>query len=321
MDALLENAYERFLSERENEREHLAVPAAGRSLPELFRNAVLGLAVADALGVPYECGWRDRYTVTDMTGFEPGMPGYHKEAIPVGTWSDDSALTFATIDSRRSRGGWDGADMLGKFCAWFYDDAYVPVGQKRFGEGKITVSALENFRAGAAPEKCGIDADTALGNGSLMRILPLAFYPHTTADIVSIASLTHANPLGIMACVCYVEIAEALISGKTKEEAVRGERFPEHEAFARMGSIDSVGRDDIKSSGNVIETLEAALWCLLMTDSYRDCVLRAVNLGRDTDTVAAVAGGLAGMYHSGDKGIPDEWIKKMQPGYEQYLDL
>ena len=69
----------------------------------------------------------------------------------------------------------------------------------------------------------------------------------------------------------------------------------------------------------MIETLEAALWCFLTTENYRDCIIKAVNLGRDTDTVAAVAGGLAGMYYQGEKGIPAEWIRNLQPGYEKYL--
>lgn len=280
---------------------------------------MLGLVVADAVGVPFECGWRDQYEVTEMVGFEPGMPGYHAAAIPVGSWSDDSSLTFATVDSYRVCGAWNSADLLKRFCAWFYDDAYVPQGQKRFGEGKVTVSALEKFRAGVDADECGVREETALGNGSLMRILPLALNPHTAADVARVSSLTHAAPLCAMSCVCYVEIAERLLAGEDKLAAVRAQEWPEHEAFARMPHIETLPRDEIKSSGHVIETLEAALWCLLTTDNYRDCILTAVNLGRDTDTVAAVAGGLAGLYYQGEKGVPSEWIEKLQPGYETYL--
>ena len=288
---------------------------------DLFRSAILGLVVGDAVGVPFECGWRDRYSVSDMVGFEVGMPGYHRAPIPVGTWSDDSALTFATIDSLRACGGIDPDDLLRRFCAWFYDDAYCPAGQRRFGEGKVTVSALENYRSGIPAERCGIAADTALGNGSLMRILPLAFIPCSDEDVAQVSALTHANPICQAACICYVQIARNLISGMGKEEAVRAVRWPKTDAFSRLPSIAALSRDEILSSGNVIETLEAALWCFLTTDNYRDCILTAVNLGRDTDTIAAVVGGLAGMYYTGEKGIPKAWIENLRSGYETYLEV
>lgn len=291
---------------------------------QLFYDGIIGLAVADAAGVPFECGWRDQYVVTDMVGYEKGMPGYHEEPIPVGSWSDDSALTFATIDSYRRCGKLDSEDLMRSFCSWFYDNKYVPDGQTRFGEGKITVRAFEKFLSGTPADECGCDEETALGNGSLMRILPLAFFPHTVEDTVRVASLTHANKLGLMACICYLQIAEKLIAGAGLDEAVKSVKWPEIEEFSRMADIASYPRDEIRSSGHVLETLEAALWCLLKTDNYRDCVLVAINLGRDTDTVAAVAGGLAGIYYGTDseknKGaVPSEWIGRLQPGYEKYI--
>ena len=308
-------AYEAFMRSRAESEPH-CVPPRRR---EMFRNAMLGVITADAVGVPFECGWRDQYTVADMVGFVPGMPGYHAAAIPVGSWSDDSALTLATLDSFRACGTWNREDLLRRFCAWFYDDAYVPRGQKRFGEGKITVRAFEAFRAGTPADECGVTDETAQGNGSLMRILPLAFYPHTAADVARVSALTHANPLCRMACVCYVEIAERLMAGMDKREAVRAQDWPQDERFARMTRLEALPRDEIKSSGYVIDTLEAALWCLLTTDSYRDCVLKAVNLGRDTDTVAAVAGGLAGIVYEGEAGVPAQWVQALQPGYEAYI--
>ena len=308
--------FEKSMCSRQDVAPHCVTPKR----EGMFHDAILGLVVADAVGVPFECGWRDQYSVTDMVGYETGMPGYHEEPIPIGTWSDDSALTFATIDSYRSCGKWDDADLLKRFCDWFYNDVYVPAGQKRFGEGKVTVKALENFRAGVPADKCGVADETKLGNGSLMRILPLAFYPHTTADVVRVSSVTHAAKNCALACVCYVEIAERLIAGADKFDAVRAQEWPKNEAFSRMATIETLPRDEIKSSGHVIETLEAALWCFLTTDNYRDCILKAVNLGRDTDTVAAVAGGLAGMYYEGNDGIPAKWIDNLQAGYEKYLN-
>lgn len=311
----IQEVFERFMRARADSAAHCVTPARDG----MFRDAILGVLVGDAVGVPFECGWRDQYTVTDMVGYEPWMPGYHEEVIPIGTWSDDSALTFATIDSYRACGKWDSADLLKRFCDWFYHDAYVPQGQTRFGEGKVTVRALENFRSGVSADECGVADETKLGNGSLMRILPLAFYPHTAADIARVSSVTHAAKTCAMACVCYVEIAERLIAGADKFDAVRAQDWPQCAAFGRMAQIETLPRDEIKSSGHVIETLEAALWCLLTTDNYRDCILTAVNLGRDTDTVAAVAGGLAGMVYRGENGIPQKWIENLQPGYETFV--
>lgn len=319
-------AYNSFISVRKNKEniECCCENKDTRTKEQLFYDAVIGLTVGDAAGVPFECGWRDQYEVTDMVGFEKGMPGYHQEAIPVGTWSDDSALTFATIDSYNRCDKLDSNDLMRSFCSWFYDNKYVPEGQTRFGEGRITVRAFEKFRNGTPADECGCDEETALGNGALMRILPLAFFPHTVDDIARVSSITHANKLGVMACICYVEIAEKLISGMSLNEAVRSIKWPEIDEFSRLGDIDKYPRDEIKSSGHVIETLEAALWCLMKTDNYRDCILTAINLGRDTDTVAAVAGGLAGIYYGTDSernsgAVPSEWIKNLQPGYENYV--
>ena len=311
----VQEIYENFMKSRRDDAPHCVTP----SRSGMFRDAILGVTVGDAVGVPFECGWRDQYSVTDMVAYEPWMPGYHEELIPIGTWSDDSCLTFATIDSYRSCGKWDSGDLLKRFCDWYYEGVYVPQGQKRFGEGKVTVQSLENYRSGIPADECGVKDETRLGNGSLMRILPMAFYPHTAEDIARVSAVTHAAKNCIMACVCYVEIAERLITGADKFDAVHAQAWPQGETFSRMATIETLSRDEIKSSGHVIETLEAALWCFLTTDNYRDCILTAVNLGRDTDTVAAVAGGLAGMYYQGEDGVPAQWIKNLQPGYEKYL--
>lgn len=311
----IQEVFELFMRSRQDSVPHCVTPARDG----MYRDAILGVVVGDAVGVPFESGWRDTYTATDMTDVAHGASTCHKEPLPIGTWSDDSCLTFATIDHLRKHRTTDTEDLMLRFCAWYYGNSYTPQGQKRFGEGKTTVRALEAFKSGMPADRCGSADDTATRNGSLMRILPLAFYPHSADEIAKISAVTHAHPLAIMACICYVEIAENLIGGKEKLAAVREIRWPQCEAFSRMAAISEYTRDEIRSSANVIETLEAALWCFLTTDNYRDCILTAVNLGRDTDTVAAIAGGLAGMYYQGDNGIPTQWIENLQPGYEEYI--
>ena len=158
-----------------------------------------------------------------------------------------------------------------------------------------------------------------------MRILPVVFVSHSDVDVVKVAKLTHAHYISNSACCAYIEIAEKLLSGKGKREIMqtikdRDDIMPIE--FSRLTNLENLSRDEIKSSGYVVDTLEAALWCILKTDNYRDCVLTAVNLGEDTDTTAAVAGGLAGIMYGcgGTRGIPDEWIKKI-PKRQWIADL
>ena len=176
---------------------------------------------------------------------------------------------------------------------------------------------------------CGQDGEYANGNGSLMRIHPFVLYASTVllraggedywlwmGCIKQASKLTHAHARAVMGCYIYGYCLTFLLKNPTKDSLRAGLDFagkdldylPEFEHYERIfqPDFDQLAADDIKSTGYVVDTLEAALWCLLTTDSYRDCVLKAVNLGDDTDTVAAVAGGLAGALY-GYEGIPVEW--------------
>ena len=137
---------------------------------------------------------------------------------------------------------------------------------------------------------------------------------NSTLDIYKVSALTHAHEISQTACEIYIKIADNLIQGINKKTALDMVCFGGlPEKFERIKCIEDLSRDEIKSSGYVIDTLEAALWCFLTTDSFEKCVLEAVNLGEDTDTVAAVAGGLAGIYYGvgGEKGIPEGWIERI----------
>lgn len=155
------------------------------------------------------------------------------------------------------------------------------------------------------------------GNGALMRILPLAFIPHTAQDILKVGKLTHAHEISQTACRLYVHLAGKLIEGTPIKEAICSLAYlppvAHMKEFERIAYIGELNRDEIKSSGYVVDTLEAALWCLWTTSTYEDCVLTAVNLGEDTDTVAAVAGGLSGIVYGcgGKNGIPTRWINQI----------
>lgn len=274
-------------------------------------DGIIGLVVGDALGVPVEFKNRDTFEVNDMIGY-----GTYNQ--PPGTWSDDSSMTLATLESIGWLGKVDPADIMENFKRWFQYAEFTPYG-KVFDIGGATQGAICRYMRGTPYNECGGKSVMDNGNGALMRILPVAMLPNSAdkqIEVLRVAHLTHAHFISDFACLVYTAIVENLILGMEKEKAVfegiptRFQYYTILADYSRLPNIQQLKRDEIKSSGYVVDTLEAALWCFLNTDSYRDCVLTAVNLGEDTDTVAAVAGGLAGIHYGcgGIKGIPDEWI-------------
>lgn len=261
-----------------------------------LKAAVYGLAVADALGVPVEFKERGTFHVTDMIGY-----GTHYQ--PVGTWSDDTSMTIATCDSIVKECCIDLDDMRAKFNAWIEWGAYT-AGGNVFDYGGTTAQALRTGK--------GVDHAYSNGNGSLMRILPLAFvHDITNEQIRAVSAITHAHEISKEACVIYVDIAKKLLAGEKLLDILHGLAVGAETPFYRLPSIAECTEDEIRSSGYVVDTLEAALWVLANTDSYEAAVLKAVNLGSDTDTVGAVTGGLAGIIYGYD-AIPDKWIKALR---------
>lgn len=282
-----------------------------------FYNGIMGLVVGDALGVPVEFRKRDTYEVTDMIGFGT----YNQKP---GTWSDDSSLTLATVESMGRMGKVDPMDIMKNFLDWLEDGWFTPYGDV-FDVGGATRRAITRFSKGTKPLDCGGKTRMDNGNGALMRILPVAMLPDNgdkQAKIQNVAHLTHAHFISDFACMIYTAIVENLMKGSPNDVAVLAgiQRYKEQldnvsmlSEFGKLEQIEWLERTFVKSSGYVVDTLEAALWCFLNTETYRDCVLAAVNLGEDTDTVAAVAGGLAGIYYGtgGEAGIPENWIEQI----------
>ena len=266
---------------------------------------MMGLLVADALGVPFEFKKRDSFTVTDLVG-----GGTHGQ--PVGSWSDDGALALATLYSLGQRGGVDLCHMMNAFCDWYYKGAFCSHGQV-FDVGITTRNAIAAFKKEGDPRKCGAYGEWDNGNGSLMRILPLAFLDVTDGQVAEVSALTHGHKRSVTGCLHYLTVARALLKGADKRQALALLEGQCEGAYARLPHIDCLSREQIKSSGYVVDTLEGALWCFMTTDCYRDCVIRAVELGEDTETVAAVAGGLAGIYYGvgKERGIPEKWIAQI----------
>ncbi len=268
-------------------------------------NGIMGLVVGDALGVPAEFKKRDTYKITDMTGF-----GTHNQ--PPGTWSDDSSMTLATLESIGRLKKIDLNDIMRNFCRWLYEGEFTPYG-KVFDVGGTTRRAIERYAEGAAIGECGGREVTNNGNGALMRVLPLTFAKGDYKAVCDVAGLTHRHGISIKACVLYVSAADKILREVSFEEVLEDMCSDSWSRTIGLRDVRGIGREEVKSTGYVVDTLEAGLWCLYNTDSYRDCVMTAVNLGDDTDTVAAVAGGLAGLMYGcgGKRGIPDEWIRQI----------
>lgn len=289
-----------------------------------IKAVMLGHAVGDALGVPVEFCTReelDSDPVTDMRGF--GTYPY-----PEGCWSDDTSMSLAALDSLAS-GKLNFDDIMIKFSEWYYKDKYTPTG-KTFDIGNTCACAIDNyFMHGKSVNECGLADEKSNGNGSLMRIHPfalLALRTHQTREdwesmVDRASALTHAHERSKLACKIYTQILLNLLYMPSKLSVrlalemakARYASSSEYDHYKRLLShdFDKLPRDEIKSSGYVVDTLEAAVWCILTTNSYRDCVLKAVNLGEDTDTVAAIAGGLAGALY-GYNAVPAEWLNALK---------
>jgi ADP-ribosylglycohydrolase len=293
-------------------------PLEGRILGGLW-----GAIVGDALGVPVEFTSREerkRDPVTDLRGF-----GAHHQ--PPGTWSDDSSLILCTVESLLD--GFDLNDLGQRFVRWYREGYWTPCG-KAFGIGGTTRNAIIRLSRGANPETAGDDDENCNGNGSLMRILPVAlrfagssveqllYYVHQAS------SLTHRHLRSQMACGFYCLTAASLLQGSVPLDAYRcaieagGKAYTRHPYsqerahFQRLlsGAIHQLPEPQINSGFYVIDTLEASLWCLINSSSFEEAVLKAVNLGGDTDTTGCVTGGLAGIYY-GIGSIPRNWMEQL----------
>lgn len=287
-----------------------------------IRNAILGLVTGDALGVPLEFRNRESLKESPVTS----MTGYGTYNQPPGTWSDDSALTLCTAEALAE--GFSLQRIADRFVAWLYHEEWTPYGEV-FDVGLTTSEAISRLNAGETPHRAGARDENSNGNGALMRILPLLFYlRHINSKterykiISSVSGLTHGHIRSALACFYYLELAGFLMEDKGAHHAHKAanESFLnftknleinsiETDTFSRLtgGSIHKANEDEIHSDGYVIHTLEASIWCLLTTRNYPEAVLKAVNLGDDTDTTGAVTGGLAGLLYSAES-IPREWL-------------
>jgi ADP-ribosylglycohydrolase len=273
------------------------------------------------------------------------MRGYGSHRQPPGTWSDDSSLLLCTIDSLL-RHTFDTEDMGKRVLQWRLGKLWTPHGQV-FDIGIATSKAIQKISEGVRAESAGGDTEYSNGNGSLMRIIPVALrfaaseigqaleYVHRSSAI------THRHPRSQIACGLFTLLVRELLTGAVTTVALQNclEKFhgyygretwwaTEFDEFSLIlkGDLGSEPESAISSDGYVVDTLTASIWCLLTTRSFEECVLKAVNLGGDIDTTGCVAGGLAGVYY-GVTAIRKDWMKalarseEMRNMFDRFADI
>lgn len=297
---------------------------------KVWLSGIMGLVVGDACGVPVEFKSRlslEKDPVTEMRKF-----GSHNQ--PKGRWSDDSSMALANLKSLHE--GYDLKDIAEQFVRWNREALFTPFGEV-FDMGATCANAILRYQDSKNPYTCGENLEQDNGNGSLMRILPMCLYAYEQEQnkaiteekavemVHEVSALTHAHLRSKMACGLYYFCVKAILNHAEElslEECLQ-KGFDEGFSFYQMNPMNltevvrfgrltdmaefkAVSEESIKASGYVLDALEAAIWSLLNTDFYETCILKAVNLGDDTDTVAAIAGGMAGLYYGYDD-IPEDW--------------
>ena len=297
-----------------------------KDMKQAIRSGLIGFAVGDALGVPIEFLNRNFLELMPVT--EMLSVGTHHQ--PAGTWSDDTSMTICLMQSLIDQKRFHYHDIMENFVKWYLQDEFTAT-KLTFDIGGTCKRAIENYLAGGHPVKCGMNHYANNGNGSLMRILPVAFVCHKnqiTGEkrfelVKNISSLTHANPISVLGCLIYTNFVCHLLDGDNPKEAYRKTQLDDYSMFepeerslySRIlkNQIYHYPKGYIPSRAYVIDTLEAVLWSFLTTDNFQDAVLTAINLGDDTDTIGALTGSLAGIQY-GLKSIPEKWVTTLKRG-------
>jgi ADP-ribosyl-[dinitrogen reductase] hydrolase len=276
-----------------------------------FRGCLLGLACGDAVGTTVEFTARGRFTpVTDMVGggvFD----------LPPGAWTDDTSMALCLAESLTELGRFDPADQMRRYWRWV-DEGYLSSTGRCFDVGNTVYDALERFQQNGEPFSGSTDPWSA-GNGCIMRLAPVPMFYYPDCGLAVARSglssrTTHGAAECVEACRLLGGILFQALAGAEKEAILRDHGVndatsPSIQAIARS-EYRAKGEADVRGSGYVVQSLEAALWCFWHTTSFEAAVLRAANLGDDADTTAAVCGQVAGAYY-GEAGIPAGWLGRL----------
>ena len=297
----------------------------------IWKDGIFGVIVGDALGCPVQFESREKVAEHPVTG----MRGYGTFNLPAGSWTDDSSLTLALLSSIADTGGMNLKHIMDNFVDWLEHGAFTPYGYA-YDIGFGTETAILNYERIGNPLICGGNSEQNNGNGSLMRIMPACLYccakgmgeEERIKAIHAVGSLTHAHIRSNIACGLYCFMTDAVLNGEGSlirrlqngldagfacyEKAQTDPDELKHYARLRdLAAFRQTSAEEIQGSGYVVETLEAVVWALITTESFGEALLKVVNLGRDTDTTGAIAGGLAALYYGYD-AIPQAWVNEIK---------
>lgn len=260
-----------------------------------YLGAIIGHAVGDAMGFPTEFSKREELLKNPVLE----MIDSPDVGQPAGSWSDDTAMEIATIDSFIQKKCFDYKDIMDKWVKWISKSEYTPTGVA-FDIGRTCLKAIKKYCNGTAPLQCGATSMNENGNGSLMRILPVALYAYSkNLDDISIreltnevSSLTHAHEVSRLGCYIYVQFIICLLKGYTKEDAYKHIQNLDYSSYD-MNSINLYTR------------------IFMNAQHYKEAIIASTNIGGDTDTIGAIVGSMAGIYY-GFESIPSNWLDKLQ---------
>ena len=284
------------------------------------KNGIIGFVVGDTMGVPVEFNSRERLLLNPVTE----MLEYGTHNMPKGCWSDDTSMTLATMDSIIKCKEINTNDMTDRFIKWYRNGEYTATGIM-FDIGTTTKQALIKYQRGIdIASKCGGEREYDNGNGSIMRMLPIAYYCYLKSledteilkIVKEVSSITHRHQISILGCYIYVRLAMELLKGKELLQAYQEIKKLDYSYFTEdtickyerilNSNIGLYNINDISSNGYIVSTLEAVIWTLINSKSFNETIIKAINLGEDTDTVGACVGGLAGIYY-GIENINQKW--------------
>ena len=273
-----------------------------------YRGSLIGLAVGDALGASVE--FSNPFTMKKVSDMQSGGTF----GLPAGKWTDDTSLALCLSLSLIEKNGFDAYDQMTKYSKWYYDGYMSSIG-RAFDIGGSTRKSIEKFVRTHEPYAGSCEPNCA-GNGSIMRLTPIPlFYINDLKEVIHYSGesskTTHPTAEAVDACKYLGTLIALAARGASKEEILVSSKFQDNISPAivkiAQGSFKEKEPPEIKGTGYVVESLEAALWAFYKTDNFKDAVLAAVNLGNDADTTAAVCGQLAGAYY-GIEDIPKKWL-------------
>ncbi len=288
------------------------------------RDGLIGLAIGNAMGVPTESSSRDDLLEKPVVKMMPRI----RDGIPKGAWSDSTSLTIATMDAIINK-GIDYTEIADNFVRWFTANQFCSM-KEAFDVGETTLKALVSYTQHLErAEECGLSGVQDNGSGSLIRMLPIAYYlvasKASERDILEIvrnvSSITHSHEISICGCYIYVRYLMLLLRGNNKFSALTKVRGLDYSIFSKetvdcyhrilKGDITSLTIDDVQSSAYIVDTLESSLWCFLQSSNYKECVIATTNIGNSTAAIGAIAGSCAGVFY-GSANIPKSLLEDLR---------